>query len=107
MKTAKDKSCKTPNEDLMNEALRHYEEAANAIHHFNSDIPKAIKAYFIQRSLTDEEIIKYMQTERGKILNGKPGNMGIGRMTLGEIEWYELCLKTIHWARDRQKGGKP
>lgn len=38
----------TPRKDLMNEALKHYEEAANAIHHFNSDIPKAIRLYYTE-----------------------------------------------------------
>ena len=32
----------------MNEALKHYEEAASAIHHWNSDIPKAIRLYFTE-----------------------------------------------------------
>ena len=36
----------TPREDLMNDALRHYEEASNAIHHWHSDIPAAIRAYY-------------------------------------------------------------
>jgi len=36
----------TPKEDLMNSALEHYEEASNAIHHWNSDIPKAIRHYY-------------------------------------------------------------
>ena len=43
---------KTPKQDLMNAALKHYEEAANAIHHWNSDIPKAIKAYYSERGCT-------------------------------------------------------
>ena len=39
---------KTPKQDLMNAALKHYEEAANAIHHWNSDIPKAIRLYYTE-----------------------------------------------------------
>jgi len=37
----------TPKEDLMNSALNHYEEASTSIHHWNSDIPKAIRHYYI------------------------------------------------------------
>ena len=40
-------ACQTPKEDLMNSALNHYEEASTAIHHWNSDIPKAIRHYYI------------------------------------------------------------
>ena len=47
----------TPKEDLMNEALEHYEEAATAIHHWNSDIPKAIKKYYVDITKpTDNEL---------------------------------------------------
>jgi len=31
----------------MNSALTHYEEASTAIHHWNSDIPKAIRHYYL------------------------------------------------------------
>ena len=34
-----------PLEDIKRRALEHYEEASNAIHHHNSFIPQAIKAY--------------------------------------------------------------
>jgi len=37
----------TPKEDLMNSALKHYEEACTSIHHWNSDIPKAIRHYYM------------------------------------------------------------
>lgn len=37
--------CKTPLEDLRNEALRHYEEASSAIHHWSSFVENAIKTY--------------------------------------------------------------
>jgi hypothetical protein len=40
------KTAKTPKEDLMNDALKHYEEAGNAIFHHRSDIPMAIIAYY-------------------------------------------------------------
>ena len=40
-------ACQTPKKDLMNSALEHYEEASTAIHHWNSDIPKAIRHYYL------------------------------------------------------------
>ena len=40
-----DQPAQTPLEDLKRRALEHYEEASNAIHHHNSFIPQAIKAY--------------------------------------------------------------
>lgn len=48
----RDKAMQTPKEDLMNAALQHYEEASSAIHHYNSDIPKAIRYYY--SSLTEQ-----------------------------------------------------
>ena len=36
----------TPLSDLERSALEHYEEASNAIYHWNSDIPRAIKFYY-------------------------------------------------------------
>jgi len=36
----------TPREDLMKRALKHYAEASEAIHHWSSDIPMAIKQYY-------------------------------------------------------------
>lgn len=41
-----EKPVKTPLSDLEREALDHYEEASNAIHYWNSDIPRAIKFYY-------------------------------------------------------------
>lgn len=40
-------ACETPREDLMNSALEHYEEASSSIHHWQSDIPKAIRHYYL------------------------------------------------------------
>jgi hypothetical protein len=37
----------TPQKDLMNKTLEHYEEASNAIFYWNSDVPKAIKKYYL------------------------------------------------------------
>lgn len=36
----------TPFTDLMESALKDYDEASRAVCHFNSDIPKAIKFYY-------------------------------------------------------------
>ena len=40
-----DQPAQTSIEDIKRRALEHYEEASNAIHHHNSFIPQAIKAY--------------------------------------------------------------
>jgi len=42
----KNRTCQTPKEDLMNDALKHYEEASTAIHHWKSGIPQAIRHYY-------------------------------------------------------------
>lgn len=39
-------SAETPLDDLRKSALSHYNEAASSIHHYNSEIPKAINFYF-------------------------------------------------------------
>ena len=38
-------TAKVPFEELRQEALKHYEEASSAIHHWSSFVDKAIKAY--------------------------------------------------------------
>jgi hypothetical protein len=40
-----------PLSDLERDALEHYEEASTAIHHWSSDIPKAIKFYYKWKQL--------------------------------------------------------
>ena len=45
-------SKQTPLSDLEKSALEHYEEASTAIHHYNSDIPKAIKFYYKWKQLS-------------------------------------------------------
>lgn len=48
----------TPDKDLRDSALKHYEEASNAIHHWNSDIPKAIIQYFENLlPVSDKELV--------------------------------------------------
>lgn len=47
-------TCVTPKEDLMNAALKHYDEASAAIHHWNSDIPKAIRQYYSEDEKLDK-----------------------------------------------------
>lgn len=42
----KDSPKQTPLEDLKQSALNDYEKASSAIHHHNSDIPKAIRFYY-------------------------------------------------------------
>lgn len=46
---AKDKSCITPFKDLMENALKDYDEASKLAHHFNSDIPKAIIKFYTDK----------------------------------------------------------
>ena len=41
----------TPLIDLEQSALEHYEKASSAIHHWSSDIPKAIKFYYKWKQL--------------------------------------------------------
>jgi hypothetical protein len=36
----------TPKEDLIREALNHYDRASSSIHEYRSDIPTAIKEYY-------------------------------------------------------------
>jgi len=45
IKKDEEKTCQTPKEDLMNDALKHYAEASDAIGSWYSDIPKAIRQY--------------------------------------------------------------
>jgi hypothetical protein len=49
---AQQTAMQTPLNDLEKTALEHYEEASTAIHHWNSDIPKAIKFYYKWKSLS-------------------------------------------------------
>jgi len=46
MKTENYKDC--AKSDMMNDALKHYEEAGRAINHWRSDIYEAIKAYYTE-----------------------------------------------------------
>ena len=49
---------KPPKKDLMDKALKHYEEASFAVHHYNSDIPKAIESYYKGQEPKQEEEIR-------------------------------------------------
>ena len=67
MKTAEqrkidDRPCRTSNEDLMNRALKNYEEASRVAHHWDSNIPKAIKFYFKHKEIEqgEEKMKKYL-----------------------------------------------
>jgi len=69
------KTNKTPKEDLMKDALAHYEEASKSISHWRQDIPLAIKAYYSQQKdvPNDEKGFKEVtvllaKTEDGGIL---------------------------------------
>lgn len=56
----KEGCCITPLEDLKNSALKHYQEASISIHHWNSDIPKAIKFYYNYKQMNFFEKIKQL-----------------------------------------------
>jgi len=51
--------------------------------------------------LTDEDIAKHVGNRRGELLRGA-GTMSTQRVTLGEIEWIELCIEVARWVRDRK-----
>ena len=44
------RNAKTPDVDLMESALKHYNEASSTIHHFDSGVPRAIKFYYRNKS---------------------------------------------------------
>ena len=48
---------------------------------------------------SDEEIAKKIQLFRKNKLDGY-GNMSIGRLQLGELEWSNLVLDISKWMRD-------
>ena len=56
-----ERTCKTPLNDLREEALKHYEEAASSIHCYRSDVPRAIEYYYQQRELQE---IKAVNTKK-------------------------------------------
>lgn len=73
------KPMQTPKEDLMKSALAHYEEASSAVHHHNSDIPKAIRAYYGKRETG-------LKDRRGlKIIEGD--NLFVGEHLYCEVIW--------------------
>lgn len=82
----------TPKKDLMESALKHYEEAATAIHHWNSSIPDAIREYFSEKpqfrptlpSLSDEEIEDYYRDEIG----------------IDNEQNFLVVMKVARWMRD-------
>jgi len=67
MKKDEGQACQTPKEDLMTNALKHYDEASSAIHCWYSDIPKAIEHYYSmdQVKARDEEEAKELLKENG------------------------------------------
>ena len=56
--TAEEQTNITPKEDLMNEALRHYEIISEAESWHRSDIPKAIREYYSEPAEGAEEFIR-------------------------------------------------
>ena len=64
----------------------------------NDDIADAILALPLDVP-SDEEIAKKIQLFRKNKLDGY-GNMSIGRLQLGELEWSNLVLDISKWMRD-------
>jgi hypothetical protein len=56
----------TPKEDLLKEALAHYDKASAAITEFRSDIPQALRAYYGKRDtgLTDRNGDKIFEGDK-------------------------------------------
>ena len=63
------------------------DDIADAILALPSDVP------------SDEEIANKIQVIRKNKLNGY-GNMSIGRLQLGELEWSNLVLDICKWMRE-------
>jgi hypothetical protein len=57
-----EQTCKTPIEELRASALKHYEEASSAIHHWSSFVENAIKAYNPAPS-TDAPVLNAPKTD--------------------------------------------
>ena len=64
----------------------------------NKDIADAILALPLEVP-SEEEIAKKIQLFRKNKLDGY-GNMSIGRLQLGELEWSNLVLDISKWMRD-------
>jgi len=64
----------------------------------NDDIADAILAIPLDVP-TDEEIAEKIQAFRKNKLSGY-GNMSIGRLQLGELEWMNLVLEVTSWMRE-------
>lgn len=64
----------------------------------NDDIADAILAIPLDVP-SDEEIANKIQVIRKNKLNGY-GNVSIGRLQLGELEWMNLVLEVTSWMRD-------
>ena len=64
-----------------------FERIADAILALSLDVP------------TDEEIAEKIQAFRKNKLSGY-GNVSIGRLQLGELEWMNLVLEVTSWMRD-------
>lgn len=53
--------------------------------------------------LSDEDVFTKVKELKNIKLNGPKGsgNMSIGRMHLGELEWMNICIDLIRWYRDQ------
>lgn len=63
-------TCKTPLNELREDAHKHYDEASKAIHHWSSEIPRAIDFYYNERERQDNVEVQYLQLLNDIIENG-------------------------------------
>ena len=79
----------TPREDLMREALKHYEELATRACWHRNDIPKAIRAYYASLPPTEgaEEILNKLLGNPGDSINVNSYQIK-PLMVDGKAEWW-------------------
>jgi len=82
--------------DMMNDALKHYDEAGRAINHWRSDIYEAIKAYYSESNQLESESPRPVE-------DGKPYWV-IERKCEHCFEWYNELDK--NWYNDIHKATK-
>lgn len=84
---------KTPDIDLMNDALKHYDELSNKSHNWLSTIPKTIKFYFKNKDKINklQKENEELKTELIKVtidLVDKNKEVDIYKNVIGEVVHY-------------------
>jgi hypothetical protein len=93
-----DRACQTPKEDLMNDALEHYEEASNAIFHYNSSIPKAIRNYYSEDRKKSKKV--FISEEGSKTLVFKYDNKEI---KISDLDYDKEVKVSIFGKADKKQ----